>query len=394
MAVGTPLAGSRYSSEIGGNLSLSAIPAALRQYWQTALPRSVVPLVGVPSLFTVVSVSAPVFLLIGLVVWLRRYREPAALMTLVYLAETLVYPYINERRVVLVLPVVLAWYLVGAGEVVRWIAAATSRVLPRRRVIAALAAVGALLVVVPLAWQWDRNYRFDPGQDTSSPLGSPYLGFVAAATRPGDVVETPYIWTTALGTGRRTASDLFTVGCDEDALREAALGDGAGLVVDAAFNSPGPVRDCQTTVLEQASWAVPLYRSAQDDATVYQLLGPGTVHPDLTDAVSGSGTTGAVAGGTALTWSWPQPRQLGLLSVGKAAAQTGTAARVQLEWSDAAGRWHRAATAPGPVGAGADTPFLLWRPDTPVSATGVRVVVVGGTGVDVADVHALGGGPQ
>ena len=394
VAVGTSLAGSRYSSEIGGNLGLSAVPGALRQYAQAALPYSVVPHVRVPSLFMAVTVTVTAFVLVGVVVWLRRYREPAAVMALVYLAETLVYPYINERRVVLVLPVVLAWYLVGAEQVVRWIAAAAARWLPPRRVAAALAVAGALLVVVPLAWQWDRNYRLDPGQHTSRPLGSPYLGFVAAVTAPGDVVETPYVFTTSLATGRRTADDAFTGGCDEDAIRKGALDDGAGVVVEAAFNTPPPVQDCQVPVLEQASWAIPLYRTGRDDATVYELLGPGTVHPDLVDSLSGGGVTSRVDGGTALTWSWSRPRRLTLLSLGGATAEEGTASRVLLEWSDAAGRWHRAATAPGPVGDGEKTPFLVWRPERPVSATAVRVVVLGGSGVGVSEVHALTEGPQ
>lgn len=396
VAVGTPLAGSRYSSEIGGNLGLQAIPGALRQYAQSALANSVVPHVSVPALFLAVTVTVPAFVLVGVVVWLRRYREPATVMALVYLAETLVYPYINERRVVLVLPVVLAWYLVGAEQAFRWIAAAASRWLPGRRVVAVLAAVGALLVVLPLAWQFDRNYRLDPGQHTSRPLGSPYLGFVAAATAPGDVVETPYVFTTSLGTGRRTADDAFTGSCDEDAIRQAAFDDGAGVVVDAAFNTPPPVQDCQVPVLEQASWAVPLYRSALDDATVYQLLGPGTVRPHLSDAVTGDGASTPVAGGTALSWSWSQPRQLDQLSVGRAIAGEGTVARVLLEWADAGGRWHPVASAAGPVGAGEATPFLLWRPDRPVTATAVRVVVLGGSGappseVQAYDVHALTG---
>jgi hypothetical protein len=388
-AVGTPLAGARYSSEIGGNLGLSAIPSALREYALHALPRSVVPLVGVPGVFDVVYVSVPVLTVVGAVVWLRRHREPAAVMALVYLAETLVYPYINERRIVLVLPVVLAFYLTGAHQVLRWLAAAVGDRLPRATLVRTLAGVGALLLVVPLAWQLDRNYRFDAGQDTSAPLGSPYLAFVRAATGPGDVVETPYLWTTSLGTGRRTASGAFFAGCDEQAIKDAVRADGATFVVDAAFNSPPPVRDCVNRVLETATWAIPLYHTRLDDGVVYQLVGSGTRGPALADAVTDEGTTGPAEGGTAQTWTWPHPRQLAQLSVGAAAAATGETADVRLEWADPGGRWHVVASAEGPVGADEATPFLFWRPDAPVSASGVRVVVQGGDGVRTADVHAL-----
>jgi len=394
LAVGTPLAGSRYSSEIGGNLSLSAIPTALHEYAVHALPRSVVPLVGVPGLFDVVYLSVPVLTVLGAVVWLVRRREPAAVMALVYLAETLVYPYINERRIVLVLPVVLAFYLTGAHQALRWLAAAVGRWLPRAGVVRTLAAIGAVLLVVPLAWQFDRNYRFDAGQDTSQPLGSPYLAFVEAVTDPHDVVETPYVWTVSLGTGRPTAGGVFVASCDEQAVQLAAREDGAGFAVDAAFNAPPPLRDCAHQVLDDSAWAVALYRTRLDGAVVYEFVGPGTLHPALTDSVDGSGMTGAAAGGTAQTWTWARPRQLSQLSVGAAAAASGTATGVRLQWADATGRWHTVATAPGPVGPDEASPFLLWQPDHPVAATAVRVVVRGGDGIRVDEVHALTAGEQ
>jgi Glycosyltransferase family 87 len=394
MAVGTPLAGSRYSSEIGGNLSLSAIPTALHEYAVHALPRSVVPLVGVPGLFEAVYVTVPVFCLLGAVVWLRRYREPAALMTLVYLAETLVYPYINERRIVLVLPVVLAFYLTGAHQVLRWLAAALGRWLSSAGALRALAAVGAVLLVVPLAWQLDRNYRFDAGQDTSKPLGSPYLAFTAAVTGPHDVVETPYLWTTSLDTGRRATNGLFVAPCDEQALKATARADGAGFAVDAAFNIPPPLRDCAHRILDTANWAVPLYHTRLDDAVVHEFVGPGTTHPALEDAVSGPGVSAAADGGTAQTWTWSRPRRLTQLSVGAAAAAGGDATAVRLEWSDNTGQWHTATSARGPVGSDEPARFLLWQRARPVAATGVRVVVQGGNGIRTADVHALTAGEQ
>jgi hypothetical protein len=394
MAVGTPLAGSRYSSEIGGNLSLSAIPTALHEYAIHALPRSVFPVVGVPGPVVALYLSITVLTVLGAMVWLRRHREPAAVMALVYLAETLVYPYINERRTVLVLPVLLAFYLTGAHQVLRWLAAAAGRWLAGDRVVRVLAAVGAVLMVVPLAWQFDRNYRFDAGQDTSKPLGSPYLAFAAAVTGPGDVVETPYVWTTSLGTGGRTANGVFVAPCTEQAMRDAARAEGAGFAVDAAFNIPPPLQDCQHRILDTATWAVPLYHTELDDAVVYEFVGPGTRHPALVDSVDGSGSTGATAGGTAQTWTWSRPRQLTQLSLGGATAATGEATAVRLEWSDRAGHWHTAGSANGPVGAGDRTPFLLWHPDRPVAATGVRVVVQGGDGIRTADVHALTAGEQ
>jgi hypothetical protein len=348
----------------------------------------------VSSAFDVVAVSVPVFALLGAVLWVRRRREPGAVMALVYLAETLVYPYINERRTVLVLPVLLAFYLVGAHEVLRWLTAGLGRWVPRDALLRGLAAVGALLLIVPLAWQLDRNYRFDAGEHTSRPLGSPYLRFAAAVTGPGDVLETGYVWTTSLGTGRRTANSAFLAPCDAEAIKAAARKDGAGFVVDAAFNTRPPVTDCTNRILAAAPWAVPLYSSRLDDGVVYELVGRGTAHPGLADAVTEDGVPGEADGGSAQTWQWSRPRRLTQLSLSAAGPVSGVATGVRIEWSDAAGAWHTAATATGAVGSEDATPFLLWRPDTPVTATGVRIVVHGGSGIRTQQLHALTVGEQ
>jgi hypothetical protein len=71
------------------------------------------------------------------------------------------------------------------------------------------------------------------------------------------------------------------------------------------------------------------------------------------------------------------------------AAGSGPTTSAALEWRDPAGAWHRAAAAGGPVGPGAATPWLLWRPDAPVAVTAVRVVATGGPGVRAEEVHAL-----
>jgi Glycosyltransferase family 87 len=391
--VGTPLAGSRYTSEIGGNAGLAAIPDAIRQYLTTALPRSILPLTGPPGLAsTVVAVTVAVFVGLGALLWLRRRADdPSCVMVAVYLASTLVYPFVNERRIVLVLPVVLAWFAVGAGAVVRGVAGAGSRIRPGLRLERPLAVLLAVLVVVPLVLQLDRNYRLGRGQETSQMLGSPYLGFVTAVTGPGDVVETPYVWTTSLGTGRRTLNGLFVHGCDPAAMRTAAQRNRAGIVLDGAFNTPPPSDSCYKQQLEAASWAVPLYRTPLDDATVYQLIGPGTEHPTLRDAVQGPGTAATASGATSLTWTWGDPQTLDQLSLAAAAPETGQAAEVRLEWQDPQHRWHRAAAAPGSVGPAEDTPCMLWRPERPLLATAVRVVVVGGTGITAGELHALTG---
>ena len=97
---------------------------------------------------------------VGAVVWYRRYRDAAVAIVPVYLAETLFWPYVNERRAILVLPLLAAWYVVGAVAVWQAIKSRISshRKLVRARTTAALAVL--LVVVVPLIPQMPRDYLF------------------------------------------------------------------------------------------------------------------------------------------------------------------------------------------------------------------------------------------
>jgi hypothetical protein len=390
---GTSLAGARYSTEIGGFGGLGVVPGGLLEYARSALATSVLPLIDVPRyVFVPLAATVPALVVLGVLAALRRRSSgPATVATLVYLAETLLYPYINERRLILVLPVVLAWYLAGAGVLVRAVGAVAGR--HRLAVRRGLAAAGAVLLAVPLLLQFDRHYILERGQDSGRPLGSDHLGFVAAVTAPGDVVETPYLWTTSLGTGRAVANGVFflpdPVDCTAEHLAAAALADGAGYAVDAAWNGPPPVVDCQVPVLDAAPWAVRLYRDAGADASVWEFVGPGTVHPDLADAVGGPGEVGTAGDAATLTWSWPQPRTLTQLTVAAVTAGSGATTSAALEWRDPAGGWHRVAAAAGPVGPGTATPWLVWRPAAPVAATAVRVAATGGPGIRAEEVHAL-----
>jgi hypothetical protein len=142
-------------------------------------------------------------------------------------------------------------------------------------------------------------------------------------------------------------------------------------------------------VLDAAPWAVRLYRDAATDASVWQFVGPGTVHPDLTDAVTGLGEVGTAGEAATLTWSWARPRPLTQLTVSSLTAGSGATTSAALEWRDPAGAWHRVASAGGPVGPGTAAPWLVWRPGAPVAATAVRVVATGGPGIRADDVHAL-----
>ncbi len=123
--------GDRYKSEIsrGGNGGfLHQLPNEVinnvSSYLQDVLRQTVLPTGSplpahgpVPVLMTLVGATVPVFSILGAIVWYRRHPRADSWMVWAYFAETLAYPYNNQRRVILVLPLVTIWYVVGAAAV-------------------------------------------------------------------------------------------------------------------------------------------------------------------------------------------------------------------------------------------------------------------------------------
>jgi hypothetical protein len=323
--------------------------------------------------------------------------------------------------------VILAWYSLGGawlftglwGLVHHW----GTRL--RSAVGIGLPALVSVLVLVALTSQFTRDYLYFEGADSSSPGGSPYMAFLHRAGTlgtSGDIVETDYLWTTALATGHRTANAAYLVGCDRQPVVDAVAADRAGYVLTASLNGSGPVdQACLLPVLGGVAGAVRLYRTPRDRASVYELVGPGTGHPALRDltgdaAVDGGtqpvvaadevpqdpadpagryATVAAVAGVATLTWTWRQPVVISQLSLGGAGALPGASAgtvSVQVALRGADGQWRTVAAVPGPVGSGTGTPFVLLTPSPAAVTTAVRVsVAVRGSGpVGVHDFHALG----
>jgi hypothetical protein len=440
LVAGVPLAGARYSQELGLYYSgtglrgrLGHVVSGFGHYLSTALPATVVPY-GAPlpqhgfrfRILTVLAWQVTVLCAVGVVVWVRRYRDAAVVVVPVYLAETLLWPYVNERRVILVLPVILAWYVLGAWTLADALLRRVRSWTRRPRLASAgtrvgLAALAALLVVVPLARQWSRDYLFDVGQDSSQPSGSRYIAVLAGIGRADQVVETDYRSTVGLLSGHRTADSAFIAElrtCDAAAATTALAEDDAGFLLLGAVNKPGLLdNSCLMGQATTAPWAVRLLRTSRDLASVFELIGPGTAHPDLTDATasaivsasgpllsdpvapSGDGDTAGVlpatvatGGAGTLTWSWPTPASVRQVSVGEAGANPGPTGGVRVELRAPSGAWVPVAGAPGSVGdlPGA-TPDLLVSFPSGLPATGLRVVITGTGQVSALDVHALAG---
>lgn len=432
-SVGTSLIGSRYSGEIGGPYPggmigrvLHLAPFNAKTYFLYAIHASVIPsnvsplpLNGPASdAFTLLQWTAAPLLLVGLAVWVRRYRDAACVAVPVYLLETLLFPYINERRLILVLPVILAWYALGAWVCLALVVRAARA--GRRRWLAgagmAVPVASAALALCALLPQIPRDYLFNYGEYSSAPAGSPYMHFLAALGRPREVVESSYLWTTTLLTGHPTANTAFASACDPPAAQLALRRDNAAFVLSAALSQPGfPDGACLVPSVAANPDVVRLYRTAQDQASVFEMIGPGTAHPDLVDLVGSSrlSATGGVAeapeapqmdgdpagtyptvasvdGHAALTWSWPSPHTVRQVSLGAAGGRKGTATSVVVELLEADGAWHTVLTAPGAVGPNEATKFLLASLSDPVTASAVRVTIAAQGTAAVHDLHVLG----
>jgi hypothetical protein len=268
------------------------------------------------------------------------------------------------------------------------------------RLLGVLAAVLVLAVVVgPLVAQMPRDYLFPWGQSSSQFEGSRYVAMLSALGAPSDVVETDYMSTTALFTGHRTANTAFVNEmnqCDDSVATGALAGDNAGYLLLGDVNKPGLMDN--PCLLGQAAtnpWAVPLLHTARDNAFVFELVGPGTGHPELTDLNAGVRPLNLTsAAGSTMEYDWPVPRTIQQVSVGEAAFVGTPTTSVEIDLRTTAGRWMRVAGAASAVGDGrGDTPYLLATLANGTTATGMRIVVSGTqpeASASVSDAAALG----
>ena len=421
-AVGVPLAGARYSEELGGYYSgglagrlVHVLPSSVWHLLATAIPATIVPYLEPlpiaghwPDLWKVLSWHVTLLVVVGAALWARRQRDAAVPMVTVYLFECVLWPYVNERRAILVLPLLVGWYVTGAVWAARWAGrwAAHHRPRPDRRVVAGLATFAVAAVVAgPLIAQAPRDYLYGWGQSSSRPMGSRYVAILSRLGAPSDVVETDYQSTIALLTGHATNWSAFlatsTGLCWLPGVQADLASDRAGYLVLGDVNKPGLVdSSCLAGLMPTYTGAVPLLHTARDSATVYELVGPGTGHPQLTDVLASATPALLTSGGTTATARWllPRPEPVSQVSIGQAAALVGptTDVRVQVERPD--GRWVTLASATSAVGDGAAAraPFLLATPARPLLAVALRVIVTGpgaAAGAQVTDAAMIGPGP-
>jgi hypothetical protein len=341
------------------------------------------------------------FAALGAVVWFRRFRDAAMTIVPFYLASTVLWPYVNERRAILVVPVLAAWYVLGLAAA--WSALA-SWASSRRRMTGLRVAAGifiAAAVIGPLLPQMSRDYLFASGKSSSHFGGARYTELLSHLGGPSDVVETDYMSSVALFTGHRTNINAFqaTVDtCDTAAAIRALAADKAGFLLLGDVNKPDLLdRPCLLKLASSDPLAVELLHTSRDNATVFELIGAGTGHPQLQNLDAGASPDVNVAGDrTVVSWNWSGPAAVEQVSLGQAdfgGGDTKTES-VELELHRPGGGWTVVASARSPVddSPGA-APYLLATFANGTVADGLAVVVTGsaaGGPATVEDASALG----
>jgi hypothetical protein len=413
LATGIPLAGARYSQELGGYYEggflkrlVDVVPGSAWHLVSTAIPATIVPYLeplpltgGWVTVWTVLSWAITLLVVLGAATWSRRHRDAAVPMAVVYLAESVLWPFVNERRAILVLPLLATWFVLGGA--VAWQEVSTRiRAVPlRQATTAAGVTLAGVAVLAPLVAQLPRDYLYGWGQDSSRFGGSRYVAVLRALGRPSSVVETDYRSSTALFTGHQTNWDAFVYNqghdCNLAGVESELSQDRAAYLLLGDVNKPGLIdNECLAGLAGAEPWAVPILHTSRDGATVFELVGPSTGNPGLVDRLSGTRAVVTLAPGQAtLTWTLAVPGPLSQISVGEASAAAGVTDRVRLEVQQPGGGWAVVALSGSGVGDGrGQAPFLLANRSVG-DATAVRVVVDGpgaGSGAVVDDVAAVG----
>jgi hypothetical protein len=442
-SIGGSTIGNRYAGEIsnsGQGGLLHQLPTEVVQavwaYLQGALRQTVLPTGSplpahgsVPLLMAIVGATVPVFGLVGAVAWYRRHPLAESWMLWAYFLETLAYPYTNQRRVILVLPVVTIWYVTGASVVGRWALELGGQTLSK--VAASVAVVVAVLAAgVPTAAGFTRDYLYKVGQKSSEFAHSPAMAILKAIGPPSAVVETDYRGSVAYFSGHRTAWSAFTAttpygpfagqnkgSCSVRVVKSALQADDAEFLMVGDVNVPGLMDSpCLLQLASSAATAgaigaVRLLSTDHDQTSVFELIGPASSQPGVSDwtatsapssatpvalVANGQGDAGgtgyevaAEAGTASFDWSWGTPVPISQLSVGSVTS-TSPVQAVSILVESPTGVWQTVSGARGAVGDGATAPYLLAQLPTGTEVIGIDVSVRTTGTAQVTYLNAIG----
>jgi hypothetical protein len=180
------------------------------------------------------------------------------------------------------------------------------------------------------------------------------------------------------------------------------------------MDSPCLLDIASTASTGKAVGAVRLISTDHDQTSVFELVGPSSSQPGVTDWTTaaspsapatpvalqrngkgdsgGTGFTAAPSDGTAsFDWAWATPVAVTQLSIGSVTSTSAVQA-VNVSVESAAGTWQNVLAAPGAVGDGGTAPYLLAELPASTEVRGVDVSVRTSGIAEVAYVNAIGRG--
>lgn len=207
------LHGARLALAVAGSVARNLVTLVYPTLPQTLMGIGAGPLAGgrgallqAAARDAVLAVVALVMVAGAWVLW-RRTRDAGLAGVIGYLLLVTIYPTMNTRRTILVVPVLVAWLVVGAIDAHRLVAE-RAREPGRWRTGVAIAAAAALAlpVLADDAHHW-RDYRSDWAVNLLP--DRPWLRYLAAQAQPDALVEVIYPRQVYLGTGVHADGSLW-----------------------------------------------------------------------------------------------------------------------------------------------------------------------------------------
>lgn len=231
---------------------------------------------------------------LGFAISARRHSDLATAFVPVYLLETLAYPYINERRIILIVPLVLHWIAVALEWIGELVVAAvrrrgSSRPHIRRPAGAVLTGVLAAILVLPQLPQLGLDFRSTPGHNTIEPTTAGSLA-ILRDLRPADgIVASEYDYTATVVTGKYSrrivgACPVRWTSAQTTAYLHRLHATFATFGVYTKYGAMDWYSRCLVSGLDYLHrTSVRLYRNAAQQSVTFELIGRGSRLPHVTD---------------------------------------------------------------------------------------------------------------
>ncbi|MEP7286357.1 MAG: hypothetical protein ABI947_11370 [Chloroflexota bacterium] len=304
IAIGDPAIGYGYANELSfyyfgtrQGIVLKVVQTVLNNIWlylTSALNVTIAPTVpGVSVLASPFAMTlgalysftiAPI-ILVGWLIWWRLHRDVSILIFPAYFGTTLLYPFVHERRVILVLPIVLMFFCVGLYTVlIESLPKITS--LPKKAAQAMIvSAVVLILITIGMRAYTDYYLTYiQPLSKIDISSQEPWLQFLSQVPTSTDVVENGQTYLYHFLTGKKYTNQ-FVATCQPILSYQDASNFWSALyrqyprfvllsgIIDDSNKYDVPIKDCLLPMLQQnPDNFARVYSQPKDKIQIYEVL--------------------------------------------------------------------------------------------------------------------------